>query len=226
MQNDSVRSTTAGQAPTPPDAHTQKARRESRFAWHLRDIMLVVVLGVIAGFLYWALVQGSLVLQIVAGPLGDFTQHVLFGGWLIVAPVAVAIVRRPFAGVIAETIGGAVEVVFLGSPSGALLILIAALQGAGSELPFAASRYRRYGWMTYAFSGGIGALGAFLFSALRSGWFGTDLFWARLVIQVISGIVIGGIAAKIVVDAASRTGVVDNFAIGRDRASHTAGSAR
>ncbi|PJJ72525.1 energy-coupling factor transport system substrate-specific component [Diaminobutyricimonas aerilata] len=183
--------------------------------WDLKDIVLLVTLGVVFGFLYWALVQGWLALSVAAGPLGDLTQHVLLGGWLLVAPIALAIVRRPGAGVAAEVIASVIEVVFLGSAVGPMLIVAAALQGVGSEIPFALGRYRRFGWLRYALSGALGAALVFFFSAFRSGWYDTDLFWVRLVLQVVSGIVLGGLLAKVIVAGLARTGAVDDFAIGR-----------
>nr|WP_276582278.1 ECF transporter S component [Cellulomonas sp. RIT-PI-Y] len=177
--------------------------------------MLVVVLGVVFGFLYWVLVQGWIALSVATGPFGDLTQHVLLGGWLLVAPVAIAIVRRPFAGVVAEVLASVIEVVFLGSAVGPLLIVAAALQGLGSELPFALTRYRRFGWAVYAASGALGAGLVFFFSAFRSGWYGSDLLAIRLVIQVVSGVVLGGLLAKVLVGGLERTGVLADFAIGR-----------
>jgi energy-coupling factor transport system permease protein len=184
-------------------------------AWAMRDLMLVVVLGVVFGFLYWVLVQGWIALSVATGPFGDLTQHVLLGGWLLVAPVAIAIVRRPFAGVVAEVLASVIEVVFLGSAVGPLLIVAAALQGLGSELPFALTRYRRFGWAVYAASGALGAGLVFFFSAFRSGWYGSDLLAIRLVIQVVSGVVLGGLLAKVLVGGLERTGVLTDFAIGR-----------
>jgi energy-coupling factor transport system substrate-specific component len=146
---------------------------------------------------------------------------VLFGGWLLVAPIVIAIVRRPFAGVIAEVMASVVEVIFLGSPVGPLLIVAAAIQGFGSELPFMITRYRSYSWLVFALSGLLGAGFVFFFSALRFGWFGQDIFFLRLVVQLISGMILGGLLAKVIVNALARTGVLDNFAIGRDRASRT-----
>ena len=189
-------------------------RSRSSLAWPLADLMLVVVLGVVFGFLYRALVQGWIALSILAGPFGDLTQHVLLGGWLIVAPVAVAIIRRPFAGVVAEVLASVIEVVFLGSAVGPLL-LVAALQGAGSELPFALTRYRRYGRVVHAASGALGAGLVFFYSAFRAGWYRMDLLLVRLAIQLISGVIVGGLLAKVMVDSVARTGVVDNFAVGR-----------
>lgn len=190
------------------------APRKPRLA--LKDIVLMVVLGTVFGFLYWALVQAWTALSIAMGPAGDLAQHVLLGGWLLVAPLAVAIIRRPFVGILAEVIASVVEVVFLGSAVGPLLFVAAAIQGLGSELPFALGRYRRYGWARFAVSGLCGAGLVFFWSAFRFGWYGQDLFWLRLGVQLVSGLVLGGLLAKVLVDALRRTGVLDNFAIVRD----------
>lgn len=181
----------------------------------LRDIVLLVVLGVVFGFLYWALVQGWNALSVAMGPAGDLAQHVLLGGWLLVAPLAVAIIRRPFVGIIAEVIASVVEVVFLGSAVGPILLVAAALQGLGSELPFMLTRYRRFGWGVFALSGILGAGLVFFFSAVRFGWFGQEIFFLRFGVQVLSGLVLGGLLARVLVEALRRTGVLDNFAIVR-----------
>lgn len=180
--------------------------------------MLTVVLGATFGFLYWALVQAWMTLSVLAGPFGDLTQHVLLGGWLVVAPLAVAITRRPGSGVVAEVIASVVEVVFLGSPVGPLLLVAALLQGVGSELPFALTRYRRFSWGVYALSGALGAFCVFWFSAARAGWFGSDLLALRLVLQVASGVLLGGLLARVLVGALRRTGVLEGFAIAREAA--------
>lgn len=188
----------------------------SRPFWSLKDLVLLVVLGVVFGFLYWAFVQAWTGLSILMGPAGDLSQHVLFGSWLLVAPLAIAITRRPFAGIIAEVLASVIEVVFLGSAVGPLLFVSAAIQGAGSEIPFALTRYRSFGWLTYAASGLLGAGLVFFYSAFRFGWYGQEIFVARLGIQLLSGIILGGLLAKVIVDALSKSGVLDNFAIGRD----------
>src|SRR5690606_15243461 len=170
-----------------------------------RDLVLVVVLGVTFGFLYWVLVQAWTALSVLAGPFGDLTQHVLLGGWLLVAPLAVAITRRPGSGVVAEVMASVVEVLFLGSPVGPMLLIAAFLQGVGSELPFALTRYRRFGWGVYALSGALGAALVFWFSAVRAGWFGSDLLMARFGMQVVSGVLLGGLLANVLVTALQRT---------------------
>lgn len=193
----------------------QPARLRDR--WTLKDLVLLVVLGVVFGFLYWIFVQAWTALSLAMGPAGDLSQHFLAGSWLLVAPIAIAIIQRPLAGVVAEVLASVIEVVFLGSAVGPLLFIAAAIQGVGSELPFAATRYRNYSWVTYALSGLLGAGLVFFYSAFRSGWYGQDLFFTRLVIHLISGVILGGLLAKVIVDRLARTGVVDNFAIGRTR---------
>lgn len=175
----------------------------------------MVVMGVVFGFVYWALVQAWNGLAIAMGPASDLAQHVIFGGWLLVAPIVVAIVRRPGSGVVAEVLASVVEFVFLGSPVGPTLMIAAAIQGAGSELPFLLTRYRRFGWWVFAVSGLLGASLVFFYTAFRMGWYGQDILWLRLAMQVVSGVILGGLLAKVIVDALARTGVVDNFAIGR-----------
>ena len=191
---------------------TAAAARRARLT--LREIVMVVVLGVVFGFLYWVFVQAWNLLAIAMGPAGDLAQHVLFGSWLLVGPVAVAILRRPGVGVIAEMLAAIIQVVFLGSPVGPLLVLSGALQGIGSELPFALTRYRRFGWGVFAASGALGAGLVFFWTAYRFGWYGQDLFTLRLIVQVLSGIVLGGLLAKVIVRALESTGVLANFAIG------------
>ena len=45
----------------------------------LRELVLVVVLGVVFGFLYWVFVQAWNALAIAMGPAGDLSQHLVFG---------------------------------------------------------------------------------------------------------------------------------------------------
>ena len=206
-----------------PAVPPASGRRPGALSWELRDLVLMVVLGVVFGFVYWALVQAWTGLAILMGPAGDLAQHVVFGGWLLVAPIVIAIVRRPFVGIIAEVLASVVEVVFLGSPVGPLLIVSAAIQGLGCELPFLLTRYRSYNWLVFAFSGLVGAGLVFFYSGLRFGWYGQDIFFLRLAIQLVSGVVLGGLLAKVIVDALARTGVLDNFAIGRAQTTRAPG---
>lgn len=185
--------------------------------WPLRDLVLLAVLAVVFGFLYWALVQGWSGLRIVMGPFGDLAQNVLVGGWMVVAPLAVYILRRPLTGVVAEIAAAFVEFAFLGSPAGPLLLLTGIVQGAGAELPFALTRYRRFGWAVFLAAGLTAGAANFVYAAVRFGWWGQDWFLLRLVLNLLSGLLLTGILARVLGDGLLRTGVLDNFPIGRER---------
>ena len=186
-----------------------------RRALTLHDLVLLAALSVVFGFLYWGLVQLWGPLQVAMGPLGDLAQNVLIGGWMVVAPLALYIVRKPGVGIVVEIIASVVEVVFLASPVGPMLLLVGLVQGAGAELPFALTRYRRYGWTVFVLSGISAAAFNLVLGMIRFGWLGQDYFALRVGFQVVSGIVLCGLLAKVIGDALLRTGVLDNYAIGR-----------
>ncbi|HSN12527.1 MAG TPA: ECF transporter S component [Propionibacteriaceae bacterium] len=181
----------------------------------LREILAVVVLGVVFGFLYYALDQGWSALSVAMGPLGDLAQNILIGGWFVVAPLALFVVRRPGVGVVAELIASVVEVVFLGSPVGPLLFLTALIQGVGSEVAFAATRYRRYSLPVFLASGVTTALFSFVYATIRFGWWGQSLFWVRLGLHVASGLVLCGVLAWVVARALAKTGVLRDLPAGQ-----------
>src|SRR5699024_8076822 len=115
--------------------------------------------------------------------------------------------------ILAEMLAAIIEVVFLGNPVGPLLVLSAALQGIGSELPFALTRYRRYGWGVFAASGALGAGLVFFWTAYRMGWHGQDLLTLRLGVPGVSGNALGGLLPKVSGRALEPTGVPANYAI-------------
>lgn len=191
--------------------------RARRRGLTLHETVLVAVLGVVFGFVYWAFVQLWAPLQLAMGPLADLAANVLAGAWIVVGPLATYIVRKPGVGILTETLAALVEVVFLASPAGPLLVLVGLVQGVGAEIPFALTRYRRYGWWAFVASGVSAALVTYAFNAVRFGWLGQDYAMLRLGVQVVSCVVLCGIAARLLGDALARTGALDAFAIGADR---------
>lgn len=181
----------------------------------LKEILALVVLGVVFGFLYYALVQGWGALSVAMGPFGDVAQNVIIGGWFVVAPIALFIVRRPGAGLLAEILASVIEFAFLGSPAGPILLLSATIQGLGSEAAFALFRYRRYDLPVFVLSGITTALFNFVYATIRFGWWGQELFWVRVGLQFASGIVLCGLLGWVIVRALAATGVLRDLPAGR-----------
>jgi energy-coupling factor transport system substrate-specific component len=204
--------------PAPPPVRTAPpgpAATARRRGLTLAELVLLSSLGVVFGFLYWALVQAWGWLQLAMGPFGDLAQHVLIGGWMVVAPLALYVVRKPGVGIVVELLAATIEVVFLGSPIGPMLLLIGLVQGAGAELAFTLTRYRRYGCGVFVASGVTAALASLALGTVRFGWLTQDWFALRVGLQVVSGVVLSGLLAKVLGDALLRTGVLDNHTIGR-----------
>lgn len=191
----------------------------------LAEIVSVVVLGVVFGFLYYALVLGWRALGVLMGPFGDLAQNVLIGGWIVVAPLAVFITRRPGTGILAEVAASVVEVVFLGSPVGPILLLSAFIQGLGAEVAFLLTGYRRYGLGVFLASGLTGAALSFVYATIRFGWWGQDLFALRLGLHLTSGVVLCGLLAWLVARTLLRSGVLRDLPAGRaERAERARGA--
>jgi energy-coupling factor transport system substrate-specific component len=106
------------------------------------------------------------------------------------------IIRKPGAALFTETVAAAVSVL-LGSPYGTMAIVQGAVQGLGTELGFAATRYRSYRPATAALAGALGGLAATLFDALY--WYPkTDWITFRLpyiAIGVLSCLVVAGLGS-------------------------------
>ena len=191
----------------------------------LKEIIAVVVVAVVFGFIFWVMDQAWAGLIVVMGPLGDLAENVLIGVWFLAAPVATFIVRRPGAGVLAELVASVVEVVFLGNPGGPIVFVVGLVQGVGSEAAFTLTRYRHYGLPVFLGSGVGASLLSFIFSAVRFGWWGQSLFWIRLVLQLLSGVLLGGAVAWLLCWALLRSGVLRNLPAGRSYDTHRATAA-
>jgi energy-coupling factor transport system substrate-specific component len=190
---------------------TTRARR----GWTTRDAILVAVLAVVFGFLYMQWVP----IWVAAAAFGaQVGQEALFGFWLIAGILASYIVRRPGAALVGEFLAAMAEVLF-GAAAGTPLLVTGIMQGLGAELVFGVRRWKDYSLMTMVIAGAVGMLVALPWNWFRLGYFQLDPGYlvVLLVVRVLSGAIISGLLSKVIGDALARTGVLSNFAIGRER---------
>lgn len=191
---------------------------DTRYAWSLREILIVAVLGAVFGVLYLAWVQVWLIAQAIFGPI---TMDVVMGFWFIVSIIAAAIIRKPGAALFSELLAAATQIL-LGSPAGLLLLLTGLIQGAGAEAVFAATRWRNYS-LPVLMAAGIGAsVFSFAYTWIRFdyGALAPGLLIAMFALRCLSGALLGGLLGHIIVQALYRTGVLSGLAI--DHAKRTA----
>ncbi|MSO65029.1 MAG: thiamine permease [Alphaproteobacteria bacterium] len=191
--------------------------------WTQRETVIVAALGAAFGVLYLGWVQLWLLVQTVIGPLA---LDMMLGFWCVVSVVAAYIIRKPFAAFTAEMVAAIAEVL-TGNPAGLILILTGAVQGAGAELPFAATGWRSYRLPVLLASGASAAIFSFVYNWVRFHYGNLDagLLVLMFVIRIASGIVLAGLLGRFIADRLHRTGVLAGLAIDRERTAPVGGQA-
>jgi energy-coupling factor transport system permease protein len=183
--------------------------------WTQRDIVVAAAIGVVFGVLYLAWVQVWLVAQ---GLIGPIALDIFFGFWCVASIVAAYVVRKPGAAFFAEVVAAVAEIA-TGHPAGLILLLTGIVQGAGAELAFALTRWKRYDLAVLLASGVCAALFSFVYTWIRFnyGALAPGLLVTMFTIRVISGMVLAGLLGRAIARALHRTGALDGLAIDADR---------
>jgi energy-coupling factor transport system substrate-specific component len=187
--------------------------------WTLRETLIVAVLGAVFAVLYLAWVQVWLVAQAIFGSL---TMDVVMGFWFVVSIVAAAIIRKPGVAFTAEVLAALVQIL-LGSPAGLLLLVTGAIQGAGAEVVFAATRWRNYSLPVLMAAGVGAAIFSFVYTWIRFdyGSLQPAILVAMFTLRCLSGALLGGLLGHLIVRALYKTGVLAGLAIDHDiRSAH------
>lgn len=181
--------------------------------WKMKEIMVMMMLAVACGVIYLGWSTLWLPMSAIFGPVG---ANWMFGIWIIASPLVAVIIQKPGAALIAEIVAAAVEL-FTGSHFGLSALLIGVSQGLGAELVFAMTRYRRYDTWTLMLSGVGAAIGSIVYSLIANGfgYYTTTTLLATTGLQLISGALLGGLLAAILVRRLVATGVLNGFAAGR-----------
>lgn len=185
------------------------------YAWTLREILIAAVLGAVFAVLYLAWVQVWLVAQ---AAFGAVAMDAMMGFWFVVSIIAAAIIRKPGAALLCETLAAGVEVL-LGSPAGLMLIVSGAIQGAGAEMVFAATRWRNYSLPVLMLAGVGSAIFSFGYTWVLFGYgaLSPALLVVMFVVRCLSGALLGGLMGHLATEALYRTGVLSGLAIDHAR---------
>jgi energy-coupling factor transport system substrate-specific component len=165
--------------------------------------------------LYIGWVQVWLIAQAIFGSL---TMDVVMGFWFVASIVAAAIIRKPGAAFAAEVMAAGVEIL-LGSPGGLILLLSGAIQGAGAEAVFAATRWRNYSLPVMMAAGVGAAIFSFAYTWIRFdyGALQPGILVAMFVLRCVSGALLGGGLGHVIVQALYKTGALSGLAIDHDK---------
>lgn len=183
--------------------------------WRTVDIVVAATLGVAFGVIFWA---WGLLWEGPANAIPLPLRALIYGVWLLPAVLGPLVIRKPGAGVFTEFVAATVST-FFGSPWGLMTLLYGVFQGMAGEFAFAATGYRAWRLPTALAGGALaGAAAALLdlvnfYPANSAAW-----KWVYAGLVVLSAAVVAGAGAWALTRALARTGVLDRFPAGRDRA--------
>jgi energy-coupling factor transport system substrate-specific component len=198
----------------PPHHHLATGRRG---AWRTVDLITAVMIGVAFGvaFIGWGQVYNAVSALFVAlPPLGGLTG----GFWWLPALVAMLIIRRPGAALLAEVIGASVEPL-LGGQWGITTLGSGLIQGLGVEIGFLIFAYRRFTVTPAVIGGAVAGLleSPYEWRLYYPEWAPSyALLYAAT--MTVSGALLGGLVAVALVKALAATGVLAPFPPGREHA--------
>lgn len=184
--------------------------------WRVVDIVVAAVVAVAFGvvFLAWNALYAA------TDPLFAFlppAQALLYGVWLLPGVLVGLIVRRPGAAFFGGLVSAAVSVL-LGSPYGADALISGAIQGGGAELGFAIGLYRSWNLPFAMLAGALAGVAAAIHDVILyypDVGIGFQAIYGAA--TVLSGAIVAGVGAWLLVRALVGTGVLRDFAVGRDQ---------
>ena len=184
--------------------------------WRTVDIVVVAVVAVAFGVVFWAWNYVWAALDPVFAAFRP-AQYLISGVWLMPAVVAPLIVRRPGAAVFAEIVAASVSAL-LGSVWGLDVILSGLAQGLGAEIVFAVVLYRAWGLPVAALAGAGAAIGMAVHDIPvyypPSAGYDAGFYVPVVAAMVLSGVAFAGIGGHALVRALARTGVLRAFPSG------------
>lgn len=193
--------------------------------WRVVDIVVASVLAVAIGVVFKLWEFGYEPLSAGAALVLPGSQSLFGGVWLLAGPIVAIVVRKPGAALYAEMVAASVEAL-LGTQWGWLTLEAGLVQGLGAELVLALFLYRVYRLPVVVLAGAAAGLALGINDTVL--WYpGLDAGFkvVYVVCAVVSGAVIAGAGSWAIVRALAATGVLSQFAVGREHAKRTTRSA-
>jgi len=187
------------------------------YGWRVVDIVVAAVIGVACGLILWAWNGPGYAwygaMNAVTPGLGGLAQ----GLWLIGGPLGGLIIRKPGAAVFVEVVAAVVSMLF-GSAWGVATLLFGLAEGLGAEVAFLLLGYRRFNLPVAILSGALAGAAEWASELLTGNMAKSMAFNATyLVCNMISGAILAGVLAWLLMRALARTGVLARFAAGQGR---------
>ncbi|KRM93239.1 ECF transporter S component [Lentilactobacillus senioris] len=180
--------------------------------WSLRNIILIALIAIFCGLIFWGAGFLYTALTVALTPLGmaPYANDILMGLWCMAGPLTGYIIRIPGSAFLGEFLGSAVEV-FLGGQWGASAFISGLVQGIGSELGFTLTGYKHYDWLGLSASILSTTIITFAWDWFRSGYnqYGALMLIGLFVTRLISTFVFAGLLTRLITNLLDRSQVLN-----------------
>lgn len=177
--------------------------------WTLQNVIFLAILAIFFGIIYqvWSYAYYAL----AATPLKPFANDMTLGVWIMAGPLAGVLLRKPGAGLLGEFLASTVEMLLFSS-WGAADLISGMVQGAGVELGFATTGYRRWGAAGLFFATLWSTIITFAWDWFQSGYqdYQLPMLVMLFVIRFLSIGFFAGILVDWIAKLVSQTGLMSN----------------
>ena len=174
--------------------------------WKLNEIVILLVIAVALGVLWWGW-------TFVTGLLGPFLRpvglnYLYVGLWFTGGTLVPYLIRKPGAALVGELVAAAIQGVI--TQWGITAVIWGLVQGAGCELVFALFRYKKYNLTVLILAGMVAGIFSYILDFFYSHYAGLQpwVIGVQLVSIVISGAILGGLLAFLIGRGIIKTGVL------------------
>ncbi|WP_294643494.1 ECF transporter S component [Rothia mucilaginosa] len=199
-------------------ASTQAEAKKPNLRWRVNEIVIAAVIAVACAVIFWIwdiAVSPATKTALVAAP--EF-RPIIGGAWLLGGTLGGLLIRKPGAALFCEIVAAFISVLFTGGAWSGEILLAGLIQGIGAEVAFAIFGYRRWNATVAIFAG---ALCGLFMGGNEIFIYYPDMEPVKAIIyvacSVISGAVIAGFLAWILVQNLAKTGVLSSLASGKTR---------
>ncbi|MTV82072.1 ECF transporter S component [Secundilactobacillus folii] len=177
-------------------------------AWHLREIILLTLIAIFFGVIYWVVGPIYNVLTVALTPfgLGPAANDIIMGIWVMAGPLSGYLFKKVGAAFLGEFLGAVVEM-FLGNQWGASTMISGVIQGVASELGFTFTGYKRYDWFSLNLSVLLTTIITFGWDMAQNGYikYHVSLLIILFIIRLISTWLFAGLLSKAIINLLDRT---------------------
>ena len=177
---------------------------------------MIAVCAVLFGVLFLGVTYAGGALYTVLLPFGmpSLGYEPFYGIYFMAVAFAIYVIRKPGAGIIAEILAAIIETL-MGNFFGPIIILSGFVQGAGFELAFALTKYKRFDTKIMITASIICSCITMGYNLIVSGYnlIAVPVLALMLAVRIVSAVAIDGFLAPKLANGLAKAGVLNNYAI-------------